>query len=349
MPDLFTTRTMMGIVEEGRRDNPTFFRDTFFRNVKTYDTARIDFDIVGVGNKRIAPFVNPKIGGVAIDRDGYRTESYEAPEVSPERITTAEDLLTRSPGETIYNAKTPMQRAAEQLGEDLRYLDEIITRREEVMCAEALFNGQVTVKGEGYDEVINYWNTEDKPTESAVWLADDYTAANIRADLRAMRRRMIKKGGFNPTQLICGADVAEALLGKLSEDKTLDMRNVDNGKIDVRHLANGLTYYGFLKDAGIDLYGYDAYYLDTDGTEKPFVPADKALLVAPGAMTTMAYGLVTLYNENDKSMRFFSGARVPDSWVQRKNPSGRIVQIKSRPLPIINQIYGFRVITATNA
>ena len=347
--NMFNTRTMMGIVEEGRKDNPTFFRDTFFKNRRTFDTARIDFDIVGAGTKKIAPFVNPKVGGVAIDREGYRTESYEAPEVSPERITTAEDMLKLSAGETIYSAKSPNQRAAEQLGEDLRYLDEIITRREEVMCAEALFNGQVTVKGEGYDEVINYWNTEDKPVETALWLADDYTAADIRADIRAMRRKMIKKGGFNPTQLICGVDVAETLLGKLSEDKTLDMLHVNNGQIDVRHLSNGLTYYGFLKDAGIDIYGYDSYYVDIDGTEKPFVPANKALLVAPGAQTTMAYGLVTLFNEQDKSMRLFEGDRVPDSWVQRKNPAGRIVQIKSRPIPIINHIYGFRVITATKA
>ena len=154
--DMFTTRTMMAMVEAGKKTNNTWLRDRYFGYRPTFNTQKIDFDIVGMGGRKIAPFVNPKVGGVVLEREGYSTNSFEAPELSPMRVTTAEDMLKRLPGETVYAGKTPEERAAEILGRDLSDLDDIITRREEAMCAEALFSGKITVKSTGYDEDINY-------------------------------------------------------------------------------------------------------------------------------------------------------------------------------------------------
>lgn len=349
--DMFTTRTMLAMVEEGQKSNSTWLRDRYFANRPTFNTQKIDFDIVGRGGRKIAPFVNPKVGGIVLEREGFRTESYEAPEVSPMRVTTAEDMLKRMPGETVYSGKSPTQRAAEILGRDLSELDDIITRREEVMCAEALFTGKVTVKGEGYDEVLNYWahlDAKDQPktTLATKWDAASSDAAAIMKDLRTLRRSMIQNGGFTPHELICGTKVLDTLLDKLTSAKQLDMRRVDMGAIDPRMLPNGVTYWGYLKDSGLDIYSYDEWYLD-GADEKPMVPEDLCLLASPNVRTMLAYGVVAL--AGDEAVRFYEGARVPDSWVQRANPSGRIVQIKSRPLPIIQQIYGFHVIDALTA
>ena len=347
--NMFDTRTMMGIVKEANKDAKTFLRDRYFKNRRTFDTLKIDIDIVDANKRKVAPFVNPKVGGVVIEREGYKTESYEAPEVSPMMITTAEDMLKRSPGESIYGAKTPSQRAAEQLGRDLSTLDDIITRREEVMCAEALFTGKITINGIGYDEELNYWSAtqSEKPTTTptTLWNAEGATAKTIMADLRAVKRSVVQKSGFNPTELICGHDVAEAIIDKLTDAKVLDMRRVDMGLIDPRHLGNGVTYWGYLKDSALDIFTYDEWYLK-DGAETPMIPDKKCLLAAPDAKTTLAYGCVSLAGDND--VKFYEGARVPDSWVQRANPSGRVVQIKSRPLPIVHQVHGFHVINAVS-
>ncbi|MBR1953291.1 MAG: major capsid protein [Lentisphaeria bacterium] len=347
--NLFETRTMMEIVEEGRKDNPSVLRDTFFGKRKMFDTERIDFDIVGKGNRKIAPFVNPKIGGKAVDRQGYRTLSYKTPEVSPEMITTAEDLLKRRPGEAYFGAKSPNQRAAEQLGEDLRYLDEIITRREEAMCAEALFEGKVTVKGDGYNDVIEYWDGDDSPVDTALWLSDSYTLAQIRADLRRMGLDMVKNGGAMPVKLLCGTNVLNAIFAKMEADKTFDMSRIFTGQIAPKPEKIGVTTHGHFADAGLDIISYNGWYVNDSGVEVPFVPENKALLVAPGADTVMAYGLVGILDEKQNDVKLYAGDRVPSSWVQRKNPCGRVVQIKSAPLPIIRRIHDFRVITATNA
>jgi len=239
-----------------------------------------------------------------------------------------------------------------QLSEDLAELDRMISRREEAMAAEALFTGQVTVKGEGYDEVIRYWPTTpaDQPYEAltggATWDWDQATSTPLQ-DLRDKRRAIIQSSGVTPTEVIMGTQALEAFLAKLEAAKVaLDYRRVDMGIIDPQHLPNGVTYWGYLKDSALDIYSYDEWYLNDAGVEVPMVPEDSILIGSPNARTTMAYGLVTLMrgSGDNAAPEFFAERRVPDSWTQRKNPAGRIVQIKSRPLPIVHQIDGFFVL-----
>lgn len=345
--NIFETRTMLEALKLGKPAH-SFLRDRYFGNVKEFTTTKLDIDVVK-GKRRLAPFVHPKIGGKTVERDGYTTNSFEAPEISPDMVTTAEDFINRAPGQPIYGSD-PNARAAQQLGEDLAELDNMITRREEAMSAEALFYGRVTVKGLGYDEVLHYWPSTpaDQPYEAlagnAVWDGSD---ANPVLDLRNSRRAIIQGSGVTPQDAIMGTDALEAFLASLKEaNMGLDFRRVDMGQIDPQHLPNGVTYWGYMKDSALDIYTYDEWYLDDNGDEQPMVPADRVLIGSPSVRTTMAYGLVTLMrgSGDNAAPEFYAERRVPDSWTQRKNPAGRIVQIKSRPLPIIHQIDGFRVL-----
>nr|VFJ91545.1 MAG: Phage major capsid protein E [Candidatus Kentron sp. H]VFJ92543.1 MAG: Phage major capsid protein E [Candidatus Kentron sp. H]VFJ99413.1 MAG: Phage major capsid protein E [Candidatus Kentron sp. H] len=49
----------------------------------------------------------------------------------------AQDFLTRTPGEAVYaGSLSPQQRAARQLGKDMREMMDAIVRREEWMAAD---------------------------------------------------------------------------------------------------------------------------------------------------------------------------------------------------------------------
>ena len=65
--DMFTTRTMLGMIEAGKKSNHTWLRDRYFAYRPTFNTQKIDFDIVGMGGRKIAPFVNPKVGGIVLE------------------------------------------------------------------------------------------------------------------------------------------------------------------------------------------------------------------------------------------------------------------------------------------
>ena len=53
--DMFTTRTMMAMVEAGKKTNNTWLRDRYFGYRPTFNTQKIDFDIVGMGGARSLP------------------------------------------------------------------------------------------------------------------------------------------------------------------------------------------------------------------------------------------------------------------------------------------------------
>ena len=83
---IYDPRTMGKLVERMPKVQ-TFIKSTFFRNVETFDTQKIDVDFKK-GNRQLAPFVHKKIGGVTIDNEGYETNTYEPPLVAPNKITT---------------------------------------------------------------------------------------------------------------------------------------------------------------------------------------------------------------------------------------------------------------------
>lgn len=79
----------------------TFLRDRFFSKVKTFPTKNVDIDIVK-GNRKMAAFVHPMVGGEIVQNEGYETKSYAPPLINPATVTTADMFLQRLPGEDIH-------------------------------------------------------------------------------------------------------------------------------------------------------------------------------------------------------------------------------------------------------
>lgn len=353
--DIFSTRTLAGVIEEAGTDGreTSWLRDTFFSTVKKFNTETIEFDVRGKGDRKILPFVNPRVGGVPVADKGYSTQIYKAPEVAPFIPTEAEKLLKKLAGENQVDGLSPEERAGEKLAEDLLELDGKITLTEEHMCAQALFEGKVVVKGEGVDDQISYWShleSEEQPKTTLLtkWDAKETTAQKISADIRAVREAMIRQGGLAPDMMLCGRDVINTIIDKFGESKLLDSRRVDMGVIKPEHMPSGVIYWGRLRDSGIDLYTYDAFYENESGKVVSMVPEKLALMISSRAKTMMAYGVCAYADVEANDLKFSAEPRVPFSWVE-KNPDARYVQIKSRPLPVVQQIAGFHVIDALNA
>lgn len=59
--NIYTPRYLAEVVRQAPPVH-TFFRDTFFTNVKKSTTERVDIDLVK-GDRRMAAFVHPRVGG----------------------------------------------------------------------------------------------------------------------------------------------------------------------------------------------------------------------------------------------------------------------------------------------
>lgn len=323
----------------------TFMRDSFFTNKKTSTAERIDFDLVK-GDRRMAAFVHPRKGGKVLSASGYETLSYKPPLINPYDITTADQLMSRLPGEELYSGMTPAQRAAQKQIEEYNRLNDAVVRREEWMCAQAIMTGQIPIVGEGVNEIIDFGFTNTKKlTGTAMWGADK---AEIVKNLREWKRDVSKNGFSNVDMCIMGSKALDLFLDDLDIRSRLDTKNYGFGVINVKELPNGLTYYGHLNDPSMDIYCYNEYYLD-DWTDpehpatKPLVDPNKIILINHAPNFLMGYGLCTYLDDASKQWVSAQTDRLLRSYVEH-HPDRRLMEVQSHPLPIPDKVDSWMVV-----
>lgn len=218
---IYTPRTLGKLV---RRMPPvhTFFRDTFFKNRRTFNTKSVDVDFKK-GSRALAPFVHPKVGGKTILNTGYQTKSYTPVLLAPNKITTVDDLLERAAGEDPYSGRKPAERAVEKLAEDLRELNEMIVRREEWMAATAIFTGQIPIVGEGVNEVIDFDFTNKETIVSAEKKWDNAQSDPL-ADIERWHEIVQREGFVNCNVCVMAKDVATAFINHAKVKEVLDVK-----------------------------------------------------------------------------------------------------------------------------
>ena len=338
---IFDPRTMGKIVTRMPSVH-TFFKSTFFKTPKTFVTKSVDVDFKK-GSRAIAPFVHPKMGGKTVPNSGFQVKSYTPPLVAPNKITTVDDLVSRMAGESIYSGMTPAERAVKKLLDDFVELDEMITRREELMAAQAIFTGKIPIIGEGLNEEIDF-NFTNKEILAA---AKKWSAAGSDpiADLKRWRKQVQKTGFVNCNICIMADDVASAFINNEKVKSLLDVKAYDLAVIKPRELANGVTYVGTISGMGLDIYTYNEWYLDDWSNpeapeQKPLVPDGTLALLSTNAAYSMYYGAVTILDGKGGAAENFitvEGARVPDTWTKR-NPARRFLQLNSNPLPVPHEV-----------
>lgn len=328
--NIYETRTMLAAIEQ-RIPVHSFLLNTFFSNFDTQTTEHIDVDFKK-GKRKMAPFVAPRIGGVIMERAGFTTRTYKVPKIAPERILTIDDITKRGMGENIYSQKTPEERAIELLAKDIGELDEYITRREEWMCREVLFNGKVIMTGEGVEQVVdyNFTNTETLSGDD-LWTSD---LSDPIKDLKQWRRDIIKKTGKAPDIVVMASDAADAFVNNKKVKEYMDSRRINLGNIEPSVKDPAVTFIGKFPSLGIEIYSYDEWFLDDNETEQPMIPAGKLLMGSTG-MNKRIYGAVTQMENGQFAT--YEGTRIPKKFVDEKNETQNI-RLSSRPLPVPDDV-----------
>lgn len=332
---IYDPRTMGKLVERMPKVH-TFIRDMFFHNTETFDTQKIDVDFKK-GNRALAPFVHRKIGGATIENEGFQTNTYEPPLVAPNTITTVDDILKRTPGESLYNGKSPNQRAVEKMQRDFTNLDEMITRREEWMCCMALFTGKIPIldkDGKAIQEEIDF-NFTNKETLKTAENWKSKKGGKI-AQLKKWRKQVQKTGFVNCNICLMGDEALEVFLQDEEVQKMLDVRRYEIAVIAPRELPNGATYIGTIHEIAMDIYSYNEPYLDNwtnkeKPEDKPLLPDNIVALLSTEANYSMYYGAVGIADETGKTIAVVEGSRIPEQWVERR-PARRFLQLNSAPL-----------------
>lgn len=335
--NIYTPQTMLRPVTK-RMPVTTFIRDTFFPGFETFPTKHVVMDFYK-NKQRVAPFVAEGSRPINIRREGYRTEFYTPPFINISVPYDTDLLQTRLPGEQVFGGMSPEERALAMMQQDYQELDDMIVRREEVMAAELLQYGTVTVTGYvddsatqvrtdtidyGFENVINL-------TGSSQW---DQPDADPYADLEAAAN-LVRQGGYNPEVVVLGEEAARRLLQNEKILKLLDVRNAFFGEINPQlnlQNGNGYAYLGRLAGLGLDLYQYLAWYYDeTTNSMKPYVEKNK-VIVGARDIGEMLYGANTIIPEDSINFVTVEGPRVAKVVVNRDTDTKSLV-VKSRPIP----------------
>lgn len=336
--DMLNTHTLLASVEQTPPLH-TFLRDRFFptANGDIFSTHDVLVEYKD-GTQVVAPIVAPRKGGVTVLRDGYEVKQYEPAYIAPRRALTVDDLEKRQFGEALYSNMPPAQRALAITTLDMQELSDMITRREEQMCAEVMQTNKLSLvqiaddkeTGEPWDMAFYSEGTNPATyTPTANWST---TSTTILGDIKAMIGMLVTRG-LGATDLIVGADVADILINNAAFKELLDIRRYELGNVDPAELPSGaarlmtLNVYGRM----INVFSYDEQYTDfATGETKPYIDPKNVILTAPGA-GRIAYGAVTQMEETDRDFHTYTGKRIPKVLTNAEGET-RTITLKSRPI-----------------
>ena len=340
--DIYNTRYLLAAIKETTAPT-TFLRDRYFPTNPTTDIFATSEVLVEYkdGNRKAAPFVAPRKGGVTILRDGAHMERYTPPYIAPRRMLTIDDITKRGFGEALMTNLTPEERAKVMIVGDMVELDEMITRREEAMAAEVLFTNGCIMKHYAddngtYEELsVRYYDGADNQaqyTPAVKWNAE---GANILDDIYAMAQILAKKG-LPAADLIVGPDVASVIINDVKIQKLLDIRNYNLGDVDPTEGINGVSRLCVLNVYGkkISVFCYESTYENEAGEDVSFVPAGQIVLTAPAAGRTL-YGAITQIDQPGGGFVTYAEKRVP-KYISDENTNTRKIGVSSSPLCVPN-------------
>jgi len=341
--DLYKPQTMTAAMQQIHTPKQ-FFHKTFFNRTVLHETETVQFDLFK-GKRKIAAFVNPIHDGVVVEREGYETRETKPAYVKEKRILRPNDTQIRLIGETPYQPKSPRERAASILGQDLMELETRLARLEEKLCADALLNGKIVVNSTGWNAEVNFGYEDGKHkivlSGESCW---DTETGDPMKDLDGWRKEIVKRCGIQPTHCIMGSKAAWALIDNKKVKERLDIRKFEMGIVRPENLPDGISYYGelMLPSGVISIYSYDEWYDNSAGVTTPLMPETKVLLASSNARAEFHYGLIQNLNSLQATPRF------PSSWI-KDDGSARFVQLESAPMPNLYQVDAFLVADVISA
>lgn len=344
MIDIYNTETMIAGLQL-LPPKPVFLRNRYFPSDDTtiFATEDVLVDIKDEYQRKMAPCVIERKGGIMVGREGYKTDRIKPANVAPKRALTIDNIRKRQFGETLFSRRKPEEREAAILRQDLVELSDMIDQREEYMASKVLFENGYTMRhyadeygGDKYEEFeVHFYEEDQNPSvyvPAAAWnAADDKWYQDMTAMVRSLKRR-----GVPVADVLIGSSVANELMKNDFLLKMLDNRRVEIGRIEPTELAASATSYGriIVDGTALELLSYSLQYLDEDGKVKSFVPEESIAVTAPNTGKFL-YGAVTQMEESDREFHTYMAKRVPHLVTDVEN-SIRSITEKSKPLAVPN-------------
>jgi len=330
MADMFSTDVLIRTVNSMKMA-PSFLLDRFFPNIQTEESEEIHFDVQN-RTRRIAPFVSPLVAGKVVAAEGYTTNTFKPAYIKPKTPFDPRRPLRRAMGEQIGGNLAPQDRLRLNLALTLEDHIDMINRRLEVMAAEALRLGRVTVSGESHPtEVVSFGR--DGGHTIVKGAGSKWGDAGVKPldDLQNWAQQVLKTEGAQPVDVVMDVDSWKVFRADADVDKRLDNRRVmDNAMSLDAQMHEGGVYMGTVD--GFNVWVYSGWYIDDDDVEQPILPSGTVILSSAQLEGVRAFGAIQDHDAGLVALPYY-----PKSWVT-PDPSQRWLMTQSAPLVVPTRV-----------
>lgn len=334
--DVKYSQTMLDVIREEEHYKPKMFLSSlgFPASSDPIQSTSFKFDIKK-GKRRVAPVVRRSSDGVKVDERGFSTRTVTPPYINVFMEIDPEDMFLRQPGETPFNFGVSGQNyRAVKRGEYLMELIDMVHRRYEVMSSEALQSGKVTLLNtdEAVDQEIDFLRDAAHTVALTGTDAWDDAASDPVGDIKTWRTLIQKNSGLNPDILILGEEAINALLNNTKVQTLLDLRRFNNvAEINRYEMQEGVTSYG--KIHGVEIVEYNDWYINSVGTEVPYIDTKGALMMVSGARSQSAMHFAAI---SDLDASFAPVPIFPKIWTNNRRTK-EFIGLLSAPAPCLKR------------
>lgn len=324
--DIYSTGALVRVVNS--LDVPTpFLLDRYFRLRQQSTDQKIYFDKKD-GKRRLAPFVSPLVEGKVVEARGFKTDGFEAPYLKPKSAIDPNQQFRRRAGEAIGGSLSPAQRRDLAVAQALEEHLEMIMERENVMAAEVLRTGRLTITGEGYGTVSLDFGRDPALTVSLSGTAKWSDAGSDPiGDIETWAALIQAKSGAVVTDVVLEPGAWGAMRKNSKVQLLLETRRGSASTAETGPLA--ATKARFVGTIGsFDIWVYQDRYVGDDGTDKLVMPAGTVIMAGADLEGTLAYAAI-----RDPRAGFAPVPRHSKMWID-EDPAMEWLMTQSAPLTV---------------
>lgn len=330
MADMFSTDVLIRTVNSMKMAT-SFLLDRFFPNIQTEESEEIHFDVQN-RTRRIAPFVSPLVEGKVVEAQGHTTNTFKPAYLKQKTPFDPRRPLRRAMGEQIGGSLNPQDRLRMNLALTLEDHIDMINRRLEVMAAEAMRLGRVTVAGDNYPtQVVDFGRDSGHIIVKGAGSKWGDSGVNPLDDLQDWSQVVLKTEGAQPIDVVMDVDSWKVFRADATVEKRLDTRRVsDNAMRLDAQISEGGVYMGTID--GFNIWVYSGWYIDDAGVEQPILPSGTVIMSGPQLEGVRAFGAIQDHDAGLIALPYY-----PKSWVT-PDPSQRWVMTQSAPLVVPTRV-----------
>lgn len=337
--DVFSTGVLAGVVEQ-IVPNYGYMTRTFFPGEQISNATTVYLD-VRKRSRRISPFVSPYVQGQIVEKQGFHTMMIEPAYIKDKRVFDPNTPFTRTYGEPLIGNMSPQARLDSLVRSESEDQIDMLNRRLEVMAAEAVVRGKLTIVGELYPEQELDFQRDATLTVTLSGAGEwGDTGVKPLTMLRAWAQIVFTKSGVRPRRVTMTQDAFSLFAQSAEVVAIMERFRASNTLNEVTETVQSDDGYGAGSIGGFDIYVYGGTYIDPiTNTEAEMVPPYTVILGDGRVRGYKAFGAIRDEKAGLQARKYF-----PKSWIE-EDPPVRYIMLQSAP--ILCPLYPDAMLVAT--